>query len=57
MRKLPIPFEYAFHDDQADKELKRLKREKEHSHRQRSSELNNILTDLAAGNDVADHND
>lgn len=61
-RKIPIPWSYAFHDDDADKELKKIKRQKENALRQRTRDLTSILSDLNSGNpgrsddEAEDHN-
>lgn len=52
MRKIPIPFSYAFHDDDADQELKKMKRAKEHGRRQRLSQLNDVITQLNSGDGI-----
>ena len=54
MKRIPIPCSYAFQDDEAEKELKSLKKKKEHEYRKNSSRLNSILTDLTSGRDLSD---
>jgi len=54
MRKLPIPWTYAYHDDEADKDLKRLKKKREHEYRKQSAALNSTLLDLNSGLDLPD---
>ena len=44
MRKIPITWEYAFHNDEADKEMKRMKRQKQNSNRDNSRALSSLLT-------------
>ena len=52
MRKLPIPFTYAFQDDDIDKELKSAKRQRESQQQQMGSEVNNLLLNLNSGDGV-----
>ncbi len=57
MRKIPIPWKYAFHNDAAEKELKRMKRQKQHRNRENSRTLNALLTNLNSGDGVPDESE
>ena len=54
MRKLPIPFSYAFKDDDIDKELKRVKKQRSATQRQVASQLNKIMTNMSHGGGSSD---
>ena len=54
MRKLPIPFSYAFQDNDVEKEMRSSKRRRAARQRQVRDELNSILSNLNAGDGIPD---